>query len=128
VPAARLGLGYDPRGIKRFLRVFGASATCELIFTAGRLLAQRAYQLGTVSALVPAADIERVAAEWTSRIADNAPLTIAAAKSAIRAHLSDDAARLAEARQLYAAADASADYAEGRRAFTEKRTPRFTGS
>ncbi len=37
VPAARLGLGYDPRGIKRFLRVFGASATCELIFTAERL-------------------------------------------------------------------------------------------
>ena len=52
VPAARLGLGYDPRGIKRFLRVFGASATCELIFTAERLPAQRAYQLGTVSALV----------------------------------------------------------------------------
>ena len=50
VPAARLGLGYDPRGIKRFLRVFGASATCELIFTAGRLPAQRAHQLGTVSA------------------------------------------------------------------------------
>jgi enoyl-CoA hydratase/carnithine racemase len=128
VPAARLGLGYDPRGIKRFLRVFGASATCELIFTAGRLPAQRAHQLGTVSALVPAADIERVAVEWTSRIAENAPLTIAAAKSAIRAHLSDDAARLAEAEQLYAAADASADYAEGRRAFTEKRTPRFTGN
>ena len=90
VPAARLGLGYDPRGIKRFLRVFGASATCELIFTAERLPAQRAYQLGTVSALVAMADIERTAAEWTRRIADNAPLTIAAAKSAIRAHVSGD--------------------------------------
>jgi enoyl-CoA hydratase/carnithine racemase len=91
VPAARLGLGYDPRGIKRFLR-------------------------------------ERVAAEWTGRIADNAPLTIAAAKAAIRAHLSGAAARLTEAERLYAAADASADYAEGRRAFAEKRAPRFTGS
>jgi enoyl-CoA hydratase/carnithine racemase len=128
VPAARLGLGYDPRGIKRFLRVFGASATCELIFTAERLPARRAYQLGSVSALVPPTDIERVAAEWTARIADNAPLTIAAAKAAIRAHLSGAAARLAEAERLYAAADASADYAEGRRAFAEKRAPRFTGS
>jgi enoyl-CoA hydratase/carnithine racemase len=128
VPAARLGLGYDPRGIKRFLRVFGASATCELIFTAERLPAQRAYQLGTVSALIPMADIERTAAEWTRRIADNAPLTITAAKSAIRAHVSGDPAGLAEAGRLYAAADASADYAEGRRAFTEKRTPRFTGN
>jgi enoyl-CoA hydratase/carnithine racemase len=128
VPAARLGLGYDPRGIKRFLRVFGASATCELIFTGERVSTQRAYELGTVSALMPAADIERVAAVWTSRIAENAPLTIAAAKAAIRAHLFDDDARLAEAERLYAAADASADYAEGRRAFTEKRTPRFTGN
>jgi enoyl-CoA hydratase/carnithine racemase len=128
VPAARLGLGYDPRGIKRFLRVFGASATCELIFTAERLPARRAHQLGTVSVLVPVADLERVAAEWTSRIADNAPLTIAAAKMAVQAHLSGDATRLAEAGRLYAAADASADYVEGRRAFIEKRPPRFTGS
>ena len=128
VPAARLGLGYDPRGIKRFLRVFGASATCELIFTAERLPAQRAYQLGTVSALVAMSDIERTAAEWARRIADNAPLTIAAAKSAIRAHVSGDPAGLAEAGRRYAAADASADYAEGRRAFTEKRAPRFTGN
>ena len=51
-----------------------------------------------------------------------------AAKAAIRAHLSEDDAHLADAEQLYAAADASADYAEGRRAFTEKRTPRFTGN
>jgi hypothetical protein len=41
---------------------------------------------------------------------------------------SEDDAHLADAEQLYAAADASADYAEGRRAFTEKRTPRFTGN
>ena len=128
VPAARLGLGYDPRGIKRFLRAFGASATSELIFTGERLPAQRAYQLGTVSALVAVADIERTAADWTRRIADNAPLTIAAAKSAIRAHVSGDPAGLAEAGRLYAAADASADYAEGRRAFAEKRAPRFTGN
>ena len=33
VPAARLGLGYDPRGIKRFLRVFGQGATGEILFT-----------------------------------------------------------------------------------------------
>jgi enoyl-CoA hydratase len=128
VPAARLGLGYDPRGIKRFLRVFGAGATRELIFTAERLSAQRACELGAVSIIVPAAEIERIAAQWTGRIAANAPLTIKAAKAAIRAHLVGDAELLVEAERLYAAADASADYLEGRRAFSEKRMPRFTGT
>ena len=127
VPAARLGLGYDPRGIKRCLRVFGTEATREMIFTAERLSARRAGELGVVSAVVPAKDIDRVAAEWITRIAANAPLTIKAAKMAIRAHLAEDAKILAEAEKLYAAADASADYAEGRRAFAEKRAPRFTG-
>jgi enoyl-CoA hydratase len=127
VPAARLGLGYDPRGIKRCLRVFGTEATREMIFTAERLPARRAGELGVVSAVVAAKNIDRVAAEWIARIAGNAPLTIKAAKAAIRAHLADDAKLLAEAEKLYAAADASADYAEGRRAFAEKRSPRFTG-
>ena len=128
VPAARLGLGYDPRGIKRCLRVFGTEPTREMIFTAERLPARRAGELGVVSAVVPAKDIDRVAAEWITRIAANAPLTIKAAKMAIRAHLADDATILAEAERLYGAADASADYAEGRRAFAEKRTPRFSGT
>ena len=127
VPAAQLGLGYDPRGIKRCLRVFGPEATREMIFTAERLPAGRAGELGVVSAVVAAKDIDRVAAEWITRIVANAPLTIKAAKVAIRAHLADDAKILAEAERLYAAADASADYAEGRLAFAEKRPPRFTG-
>lgn len=128
VPAARLGLGYDPRGIKRCLRVLGTDATRELLYTAGRLPVRRAYELGFISTLAPAADIDRIAAEWCARISANAPLTIKAVKAAIRGHLTGIPAVLAEADRLYAAADASDDYAEGRRAFTEKRMPRFTGT
>jgi len=127
VPAARLGLGYDPRGIARCVRVFGADATRELIFLADRLPAGRAAELGAVSRLVPAERIDALAAEWTGRIASNAPMTIKAAKLAVRAHVLEDSGLLAEVERLYAAADASSDYAEGRRAFAEKRIPRFTG-
>jgi enoyl-CoA hydratase/carnithine racemase len=81
-----------------------------------------------VHIIAPKADIESLAGELARKIAGNAPLTIKAAKAAIRALSTSNAELLAEAEQFYAAADASADYAEGRKAFAEKRPPRFTGS
>lgn len=128
VPAARLGLGYDPRGITRFIRVFGAGATRQVLFTADRLPASRAYELGAVHVLAPKAEVAALAAGLAQKIAGNAPLTIKAAKAAIRALTTNDTELMAEAERFYADADASADYAEGRLAFAEKRPPRFTGS
>jgi enoyl-CoA hydratase/carnithine racemase len=127
VPAAKLGLGYDPRGIDRFVRIFGAAAARQAIFTGDRLPASRAHALGAVHAIAPAAEIDAIAAALARTIAANAPLTIKAAKTAIRALTTNDADLRAEADRLYAAADASADYAEGRKAFAEKRPARFTG-
>ena len=127
VPAARLGLGYDPRGIRRFLRVWGQAAAAEILFTADRVPAERARSLGVLSAIADAPAIEAQAQAMAGRIATNAPLTVAAAKAALRAHIAGDANLHDEAMKLYEAADASADYAEGRAAFQEKRTPRFEG-
>jgi enoyl-CoA hydratase/carnithine racemase len=127
VPAARLGLGYDPRGIARLVRVFGPGAARQILFTADRLPALRAHALGIVHVIAPKSEIHARALELAHRISANAPLTVKAAKLAIRAFTGDpDLA--AEADRLYAAADASADYAEGRLAFAEKRKPRFTGN
>jgi enoyl-CoA hydratase len=128
VPAARLGLGYDPRGIARFIRVFGSGATRQVLFTADRLPAARAHALGAVHILVPKSEVAARTTELARQLAGNAPLTIKAAKSAIRALVSDNSDLLGEAERLYAAADASSDYAEGRRAFAEKRPTRFTGN
>jgi enoyl-CoA hydratase/carnithine racemase len=128
VPAAKLGLGYDPRGITRFIRVFGAGATRQVLFTADRLPASRAYELGAVHILAAKDEVSALAAGLAQKIAVNAPLTIKAAKAAIRALTTSNADLMAEALRFYADADASADYAEGRLAFAEKRPPRFTGS
>ncbi len=127
VPAAKLGLGYDPRGIARFIRIFGAGAARQAIFTGERLPASRAHALGAVHAIAPAVEIDAIATALARTIAANAPLTIKAAKSAIRALTTGDPDLRAKAEALYAAADASADYAEGRKAFAEKRPARFTG-
>ena len=128
VPAARLGLGYDVRGIQRFVRVFGAGATAFLLYTADRLSANRAHAVGAVHVLAPLAQSESVAFELAGRIASNAPLTIKAAKLGIRAITQGIAGLLTEAERLASAADSSADYREGRAAFAEKRKPHFAGS
>lgn len=127
LPAAKLGLGYDPRGIARLVRIFGAGAARQAIFTGERLPASRAYALGALHAIAPATEVDAIATTLARTIAANAPLTIKAAKTAIRALTTADAHLRAEADRLYAAADASADYAEGRKAFAEKRPARFTG-
>lgn len=128
VPAARLGLGYDPRAIARLSRRLGPAMARELMLTGGRIPAARAHTIGAINTLAPAADLAATTEELLARLVDNAPLTLTAAKVALRAAadgmeptLFDEAWRLAEL------ANASADYAEGRTAFAEKRPPRFEG-
>jgi len=127
VPAGRLGLGYDPRGIKRMLRVFGP-LTAQILYTAQRIPAPRLYDVGGVHALAENDEVEALAGTFARTIADNAPLTLKAIKASIRAWISNDPLLMNEAERLYAQADASNDYAEGRAAFAEKRPPRFTGT
>ncbi len=128
VPAARLGLGYDPRGLPRLLRVFGGQGTRQLFFTAERLAAARAHEMGAIDLLAPAGEVDAAADKLALRMAENAPLTLKAAKLSIRAAESAHGALLAEAKRATGAANASADYREGRLAFAEKRAPRFTGA
>jgi enoyl-CoA hydratase/carnithine racemase len=109
------------------LRVYGP-LTPEILFTAQRIPATRAHQLGVVHAIAPEDQVDQVAETFARTIAANAPLTLKAAKAAIRALVLNDENLIAQAEQLGAKADASNDYAEGRLAFAQKRSPRFTGT
>jgi enoyl-CoA hydratase/carnithine racemase len=129
LPAARLGLGYGYAGVRRFLDLVGPAVTKEIFYTARQYDAATALRWGLVNHVLPDAEVEKFVMEMADAIAANAPLTVAAVKGVVLEAQRDPERRdLARAQRLVDACFASQDYVEGRRAFMEKRKPRFVGA
>lgn len=128
MPAARMGLSYGFTGLQRFMNVIGFANTADIFFTARRFDGREAHRMGFVQRVFPQADFEREVQRYCETLAENAPLTIIACKRSLVEARKDPADRdLAATRAADRACMASADFAEGRRAFMEKRPPRFEG-
>ncbi len=128
MPAARLGLGYNPSGVKRFMNVIGAANTLDIFVSARKFDAQEALRMGFLSQVHPVAELEAKVAEYVKMIGENAPLTVAAAKFAVVQGLKDAVDRdMDTAMKMVLTCFRSDDHQEGRKAFMEKRIPNFVG-
>ena len=84
--------------------------------------------MGLVHRVLPDAELEPYVDDVINTLSGNAPLSIANTKTILEEYVKSsgapDAGRMRTAIERCAK---SADYIEGRRAFMEKRKPRFTG-
>ena len=129
VPAAKLGLGYPFKGIKRLVDVVGPSSAKEIFFTARQFTAAEAQTMGLVNRVLSSDALEKYVEDTTATIAGNAPLTVDSVKFIVGETMKPAVERdLQSCADRVAACFASNDYKEGRAAFMEKRKPHFTGA
>jgi enoyl-CoA hydratase/carnithine racemase len=100
----------------------------QLLLTGDPISAERAYQVGLVNEVVPAAELRDRAQAVAEGIAANAPLSVRAAKRTVGLIAEQPLSQaLAAAERIWEPVYRSADAQEGPAAFREKRPPAWTG-
>lgn len=115
-------------GTQRLPRLIGLGKAKELIFTAQRVDAYEANEIGLVEYVVPKEKLLQKALELANRISSNGPIAVAQAKIAINKGIEVDLLTGLEIEQMaYAMTIPTKDRIEGLTAFKEKRKPQYKG-
>lgn len=115
-------------GTQRLPQQLPHAIAMEMLLLGDSFDAGTALRWGLVNRVVPASEVIEVALELARRVAANAPLAVQAVKELVLRGSSESlTAGLRMEQLVQRILQATADAAEGRQAFADKRTPRFTG-
>ena len=110
-------------GSAYFAKQVGQKFAREVFFLAAEVSAQRAYEMGAVNAVVPHADLERVAVQWAETILGKSPTAIRMLKFAMNAVDEGIVGQQVFAGEATRLAYGTDEAVEGRDAFLGKREP-----
>ena len=109
-------------------RLVGATKAFELMLSADKLSAQEAFNLGVVNKVVAEEDLMKEAIALAEKLAAGPSKAFGLTKRAVNKAIFHDLEELLEYEaSLQEIAGRSDDFAEGVKAFIEKRTPQYTG-
>jgi 2-(1,2-epoxy-1,2-dihydrophenyl)acetyl-CoA isomerase len=123
-----IGLIPDGGASWHLLHQLGRRRAYELIVGGEKISAARCLELGLVNRIAASERVVQEAIEWAAQLASKAPLALRYAKEVLavaqQMSLADTISYEAKLQNLTVR---SRDFAEGRQAFLEKRSPRYTG-
>jgi enoyl-CoA hydratase/carnithine racemase len=126
MPAARLGLHYYQSGMERYVSRLGLDNAKLLFLTAQKQTAQQMKDMGYLTHLVEAAQLEQEAMALAQTCASMAPIALLGMKRHLNL-IARNALVVADLHADMRRAIASDDLREGQAAWAEKRAPRFSG-
>jgi len=125
---SKVGLVPDSGSTFLLPRLIGVTKAFELMLMAEKLSAQEALSLGLVNIVVEAEKLNEQTAEWAKKLAAGPTLAYALTKRAVNKAIFSDLEQLLDYEaSLQEIAGRSEDFAEGIKAFVEKRTPIYKG-
>ena len=126
IPSAKLSIVYGVNSVQRLLAIVGLANAKRMLYTGERYDAARALSMGLVDEISD--DAVSAALAFAGTLASSAPLSIAGAKFMLNGlSMGEGGLDVAAAQRMIDLAADSEDFWEGRRAFAEKRAPRFGG-
>jgi len=126
--SGKFGLLPDEGGAWLFPRAMGMDKALKMTLLAEVYDAREAEKLGLVTSVVPHADLEASTLTFAQRLAAQAPLAVRLAKQMMQRSADISLERsLQDASLAVMIANPADDVKEGRKAFVEKRAPKFQG-
>jgi len=128
ITPAKLGLVYSLDSTKRLVDVVGPSQAKWILMSGQRVDAERAREIGLADEVVPGDDLEKLTYEFAELLCTRAQFSVRATKQIVNLILAGQTEDDETSVELRNSSFDTEDYAEGVRAFLEKRRPHFTWS